>query len=195
MDTFLYVLFSIFLIQTSRSSGQHNHHLQQRMNYAQNRPSFHSGNNVGNIGSTSNSGKSTATAPLIQQQYQFNNVPYNSYKHTYAQQQTEKMNQIQQQQHQQQQQPQQKIPDLPKNLIDTQQQSKISTIQMSQTSEEVLNKENDNSSDKLIIEMNHGCIDEQNNNIATSTLASASKTKTPMCLINELVRSNQVRND
>lgn len=43
-----------------------------------------------------------------------------------------------------------------------------------------------------IMEMNHGCVDDQSglNVIATST--TSSKTKTPMCLINELARANQV---
>lgn len=45
----------------------------------------------------------------------------------------------------------------------------------------------------ITTELNHGCADESGgaiNAIATST--NQSKTKTPMCLINELVRAHQV---
>lgn len=48
------------------------------------------------------------------------------------------------------------------------------------------NKENVHSVDR--IDMNHGCVDDPG---ALSSIAS-SKTKTAMCIINELVRANQV---
>lgn len=78
----------------------------------------------------------------------------------------------QQQQKQQQQQQQQHV-------------SQKSSIKMTSNSETVLNRD--------IMEMNDGCGDDHSalNVIATST--TSSKTKTPMCLINELVRANQVR--
>lgn len=174
------------------------------MNYGQNRPNFHngnhnvhnshSGNNVANVVTPQNSGKTSATAPPIQQQYQFNNVPYNNYKHTYGQQQTDKMNQIT---------PPQQAPDPSKNPIDTQQQQqqqqsiKIASMQMAQkqNNQEVHTMDNDNNAAKLIIELSHGCIDEQNNNTNANATTLTNKTKTPMCLINELVRSNQVSFD
>lgn len=51
---------------------------------------------------------------------------------------------------------------------------------------------NDNTASKLIIEMNHGCADDQNGSSATSSSVSSHTTKTAMCLINEIVRANQV---
>lgn len=43
-----------------------------------------------------------------------------------------------------------------------------------------------------IMEMNHGCVDDQSAVNVITPSNTSSKTKSPMCLINELVRINQV---
>lgn len=75
------------------------------------------------------------------------------------------------------------------NLGNQQQQQKLQTsqkpsIQMTSNSENVLNLD--------ILEMNHGCNDDSGTLNVIATSNTSSKTKTPMCLINELVRANQV---
>lgn len=63
----------------------------------------------------------------------------------------------------------------------------------SSNKENVLNVvNNDNNASKLVIEMNHGCADDQNGSSATSSSVSSHTTKTAMCIINEIVRANQV---
>lgn len=76
-----------------------------------------------------------------------------------------------------------------------QHQTQISSIQMTSNSEHLLNNmDNGKDTSKLIIELNHGCNDDQNvGTLTSSSSSSLNKTKTPMCLINELVRANQVK--
>lgn len=148
------------------------------MNYGQNRPNFHNGshnmhsnhgpNNVANISSTVSQPQQQPTNinskidTNIGVQSQSNNQP--RYK-------TMDSSNLGNQQHQQQQQQQQHV-------------SQKSSIQMTSKSENVLNMD--------IMEMNHGCVDDQGGLNVIATSNTSSKTKTPMCLINELVRANQV---
>lgn len=54
------------------------------------------------------------------------------------------------------------------------------------------NKENVQNIDRN--DINRGCVDDSTNALnAIATSTTSSKVKTPMCLINELVRSNKVR--
>lgn len=83
----------------------------------------------------------------------------------------------------------------PAIMNNQQHQTQISSIQMTSNSEHLLNNmDNGKDTSKLIIELNHGCNDDQNvGTLTSSSTSSLNKTKTPMCLINELVRANQVK--
>lgn len=147
-----------------RSGGQHNHHSQQRLSYGQNRPNFHNGSHNMHSNHGGNHIANVQTnVPSSQQQTGIN-------KHK---QQESNLN-IQQ---------------------TNQSRYKQMDAQSLNTSnkENVLNMVNDNNASKLIIEMGHGCTDDQNGSNATNSTASSHTTKTAMCLINEIVRANQVK--
>lgn len=163
---------NLFLFYRSGNQhNQHNHHSQQRINYGQNRPNFHNGSH--NMHSVAN-----MSTNLVQSQQQKINkgdancgVPLQSNaQHRY------------------------------KPTIDAinlaNQSSSTSTTPSSHPVQKVSmplasNKENVQNVDRR--DINRGCMDDATNalnDIATST--TSSKVKTPMCLINELVRSNKV---
>lgn len=153
------------------------------MNYGQNRASFHNaGHNMHNNHGPNNVANISTSQPQPQPQpANINNKldtnisvqpQSNSQQRFKTMDPTNLTNQQQQKQQQQQHQQQQHA-------------SQKSSIKMTSNSETVLSRD--------IMEMNDGCGDEHGalNVIATSN--TSSKTKTPMCLINELVRANQVR--
>lgn len=149
------------------------------MGYGQNRPNFHNGshNMHSNHGPSNVANISSSVSQPQQQPTNINNkIDTNIGIQSNNQPRYKTMDSSnlgnQQQQHQQHQQQQQ---------LHTSQKP---SIQMTSNSENVLNLD--------IIEMNHGCVDDSSTLNVIATSNTSSKTKTPMCLINELVRANQV---
>ncbi|XP_031638499.1 double-stranded RNA-binding protein Staufen homolog 2 [Contarinia nasturtii] len=151
-----------------------NHHSHQR-SYGQNRPNFHNGNhNMHSNHGPNNVANISTTVSQPQQQQQQTNI--NNKLDTNINVQPQQSNS------------QSRYKTMESTNLSSNQQphaTQKSSIQMTSNGENALNMD--------IMELNHGCVDDQGavNVIATSN--TSSKTKSPMCLINELVRTNQLK--
>lgn len=96
-------------------------------------------------------------------------------------------------QHQSNQSRYKQIEQLPMN---SSQQQPLSAMQMATASETMLKTiDSDKDTSKLLLNVKHECDSETENAAknATPPAPMPIKTKTPMCLVNELVRANQVK--
>lgn len=154
------------LRRSGNQHNQHNHHSQQRINYGQNRPNFHNGShNMHNVANMSTN--------IGQSQPKINKVDANCGipLHSNAQHRYKSIDAA-------------NLANQSSSALTTTSSHPVQKVPIQLAS----NKENVQNVDRN--DINRGCVEDSTNAMATST--ASSKAKTPMCLINELVRSNKV---